>query len=217
MSILLSIFLLGLSVGAGPCMASCGPVLVPYFAQAPLKPLEAVRKYAVFSLGRILVYSGLGAAIFLVGKMATQVFLESTFGYVTFFGGVIICMLGVLSIFGRHSGPRFCAFLEKHRPRIDTGNLFLLGIVMGLAPCGPVLVLLASAALVSKHLALTVGYCLVFGLGTTISPLALICVFASGSSQFLRNRNMFWQRILDYLCGSIMIFIGIQFLLRAKG
>jgi sulfite exporter TauE/SafE len=214
---IISLFLLGLSFGAGPCLMSCGPVLLPYLTQAGDPPLRSLRKYFLFCLGRLLVYAGLGLAIYFLGKLATDELLGRIGRYAYLFGGIFIIVLGLTCIIGKQRKSPLCAFIERQKPGFEQNNIFLMGLIMGLLPCGPVMALLAAIALVSKHWMTSLFYSLVFGAGTMISPLMLFSVFASSASLYIKKKGLVWQKLLNYLCGGIMIFLGIQFLLKAKG
>lgn len=217
MSVAISLFLLGLSFGAGPCLVSCGPLLAPYFVAEGSEPKENLLGYLIFCLGRIAVYAALGVSIFFLGKLAAQTFLESASRYVYIFGGVFVCILGSMFIVGHHPQSRACAFLEKHRAGNMKKNLFFLGLVIGMLPCGPIITLLAYVALISKHWVMSLFYCFIFGLGTIVSPLVLISLFAGRVSAYAKQRKAMWHRIMNCLCGCIMIFLGIQLLYRARG
>jgi sulfite exporter TauE/SafE len=217
MNIAASLFLLGLSFGAGPCMVSCGPVLVSYFAAAGARPFENLKGYLVFCLGRMAAYALLSQAIFFIGKLATQTFLESVSRYIYLAGGIFVCALGAMFVVGWHAESRVCAFLQRYHAARGKNNLFVLGLIIGMVPCGPLIVLLASSALLAGNWGMSLAYCFIFGLGSTLSPLLLISLFAGGVSSYLKARSAFWQRLLNYLCGAIMIFLGIQLLFKGRG
>ena len=67
-----SIFLLGLSFGLGPCVASCGPVLVSYIAGTGKNIYKGFLVYVLFSLSRVISYIILALAVFYLGRFAEQ-------------------------------------------------------------------------------------------------------------------------------------------------
>ena len=215
MKILLSLFLLGLSFGSGPCLASCGPILIPYVAANKKNVLNSLRAYVLFSLGRIFVYLALGMLIFLLGRILTERLLSDISGYVLFVGGAFVVLIGLLTAFGRKIEYKPCQFLKKHLLQQDGKSIFTFGLIVGLLPCAPLLALFSYTGLISKNWFNSLLYSFVFGAGTFISPLLPLVLLTGYFSHFFKHNREVYERIFGVVCGLIIFFFGLQLLRKA--
>ena len=62
--IALSSFLLGLAFGWGPCLASCGPLVLSYSVGTQKNHWQGLVLYLVFSASRIFIYVMLAVLFF---------------------------------------------------------------------------------------------------------------------------------------------------------
>jgi len=210
----LSFFLLGLSFGAGPCMASCGPILLSYIVGTGKDTEKSVVSYALFSISRVSVYLVLGVLVFWAGKFITENLVNTISKYVYIGGGIFVVLMGVLMISGNRIEWGVCSFLHKKLLHHDKKSVLLLGLVTGFAPCAPLLALFSYIALVSKSWVTSVIYALSFGIGTIISPLLLLAAFAGLIPSLLKGKSELFGRIFNVLCGVIIIILGLRLIFR---
>ena len=176
--VLITFFLIGLTFGAGPCVVSCGPLLLSYIVGTKKNIASSIRVYLLFSLARILVYLALGAAIFFLGRFAMESLLGDISRYVLILGGAFIILVGVLTAFGRHLKLKPWQALQSNFIERDKKSIFIFGLVIGLLPCAPLLAAISYMGLVSKSLPDSLLYSLFFGIGTVVSPLAILVIAA---------------------------------------
>lgn len=193
MESLVSAFGLGLIYGLGPCTFSCAPILMPIVMSTSKNYMQGLWYTLVFSFGRVLVYTFLGALMGFLGKILNISLPSWTMG-------VFMIILGVALFFKLHTK---CLV-----PKIKIKGIhmsFLAGIIMGFSPCAPLLAAL-GLAISSKSAILGGLITLIFGIGTTLSPL-LILGMVSGKWASLRE----FQKINNYVAGVFVILIGIMY------
>lgn len=212
MKILLSFFILGFSFGFGPCLASCGPILIPYVAANKKTLPGSIRTYILFSLGRISVYMLLALSIFFLGQFLTDRFLGNISRYVFIFGGILILIMGLLTALRMRLEYRPCQFLQRHLLQQDKKSIFVLGAIIGLVPCAPLLALVSYIGLVSKSWYNGLLYSFIFALGTFISPLLVLTALSGYLSRFFIDKRAIYARIFSFICGLIIVFLGLQML-----
>lgn len=207
-------FISGVFFGSGPCVASCGPVLISYVAGTKRNILAGLRVYAIFSASRILVYCILSVLIFIFGSVTLEHSLDRYYPYLIFLAGVFLIMMGILMVLGQRLEYRVCQFLGKNFLERDTKSVILMGLVMGLAPCAPLLGILSYIGLVSKSWLSSLLYGFLFGVGTSISPLIILTVLAAWLPQSLSSKQLNYSRIFNIICGIILVFLGAALIRR---
>lgn len=91
--------------------------------------------------------------------------------------------------------------------------MVLLGIMIGLAPCLPLFGVLTYIAFNSQNFLHGAFLGLTFGMGALISPLILIGPLAGGTATLLLKKPLVYK-IFGYLCGLILIYLGIGMVIR---
>jgi uncharacterized protein len=187
------VFMLGL-VSSLHCVQMCGPIVVSYSVALSPSPSSAAGRFLIlghvaYNAGRILTYSALGAVaglaghtVGLVGRLAG---LSSALAIV---GGVLMLIAGLV-MFGvfpavKVLGAGFfritSSFLRPLSNLISSPNVgrrLLLGLTMGLLPCGLIYAALLRALATGSALwgAATMA---AFGAGTAGALLA-VGIFSS--------------------------------------
>jgi sulfite exporter TauE/SafE len=213
--LLLNMFFTGFLFGAGPCMASCGPVLIAYIAGTKNNIVKALTGYALFSLGRISVYLALSLAIFYVGSLSVARISADYSWLIYKAGGSLIVLIGLFMALGKKIAyPRFFnslgqGLLEKNRKSVT-----ILGLVIGMLPCAPLLAVFSYIALAAKSAPQSLVYSLSFGIGTVFSPLILLILVSGALSRFINKKEEIYRRVFGFICGSVLIFLGLQLILR---
>jgi len=212
--IIIGLFLTGLLFGAGPCLASCGPVLISYIAATKKNIYGGLFAYSLFSFARISVYLFLSLAIFYFGQFTTERLLHAFSGYIFITAGVFICVMGLLLVLDKKIDTWPFRVLNKYVLEKEKKNSAVLGIVFGLLPCAPLFVLLSYIGLFSKTWLESLIYALAFGAGTFLSPLLFLAIFTGLMPVWLKDRKEIYYRILIRLCGLFIVFLGIQLIKR---
>ncbi|MCM8797242.1 MAG: sulfite exporter TauE/SafE family protein [Candidatus Omnitrophica bacterium] len=211
--VILSLFILGLSFGAGPCMISCGSLLICYSAGGLKDTRESFRIYMIFSLARVLVYLLFGLVMFLFGRMLLEGLLRIFARYIFVLGGGFIVFIGILVALGKMIESRPWDFLRRYIRSHDGKNTFLLGAIVGFLPCSPLIFILSYVIVVSRTWIENVVYLLSFGIGTFFSPLLLLSIAVGIFPRWLKEEKS--RRIFSFICGIILVFLGFQLIKSA--
>lgn len=213
--IIVSLFLSGLFFGSGPCIASCGPILISYIAGTKKNILKGLITYTLFSSARIFVYLILSLLIFFLGRFTLDRLLGNFSKYVVVLGGIFIILIGLLMALGKRLEFGLWQFLHKKFLERDKKSIMILGFAIGALPCAPLLAILSYVGLVSRNWLHTLLYSFSFGVGTFVSPLILLTLLAGFIPTWLKDRKILYSQIFSFICGLILIFLGTQLIKRA--
>jgi len=205
-----SLFLTGIFLGVGPCLLSCGPLLVSYIAGTQKDTRGGLRTYLIFSATRMCVYAGFGVLAGFFGEMVLQRVLGSFALKIAFFiFGLFLFLLGLLIAIEKFSiGQKCCGLIHKHLGSKDIKNIIIFGLIVSFAPCLPLVAVLGYIALISDTWLKGVLYMFSFGLGTVLSPMIILSMGAGWLSDFIKSRQ--WVlRIVKVACGIILAYLGI--------
>jgi len=206
-------------LGIGFSFGLYGPCLVNYFVILSfILPLSKIRKSFKYILsflsGRFCAYLLLG---FIVGESAKLLreFLSSNFiSYFENAGAIIIIALGISLIFKKEEG--FCKRINIDF--LSVGNLFLLGGMVGILPCIPLLALLTEISLVSKNGAEGAFYMFFFGVGIFFSSLIVLIALNSVLVKIIK-RTIASPKVklgLRLFCAILLIVLGIRLIIQKK-
>ncbi len=204
-------FLLGVVYGLSVCSFSCLPFIGPYIIGSQPGFGLGVKSVLIFSLGRLLAYAFLGALAGHLGNMVSK-YLGGTLAETL--SALLIIWLGY-NLFFRAKGTccskKDCRTTSKIQPNSSI-QLILLGITVGLIPCLPLSGILLDAA--NSHSAISGSWStILFGLGTTISPLIILGGgmgwFSARLCQKVPQHNLLFQKV----CGVILVSLGIKLLI----
>ena len=185
--------ILGLSLGA-TCLATCGPIYLPFIMGAKQKGSSAWIATLHITLGRFLSYLVFGIAIGFIGKQIKTV-PRNYFTSIAYIGlSVLLIYQAVL----KEKMIKQKCKAKKWQGRIS--HPFVLGIVTGINFCPSFLILLTRAFQISGILASTFLFLSFFvGSSVFIVPLALAGYFTK------------WDKVRE-IARMIAILIGIWFL-----
>lgn len=172
MSLYLQFFLSGLALGAGVCGAHC-VVLVAPLAAGSGGWKGGARTGLLFGAGKVLVYGILGAAASYSGYIV-QDFIAGRAAALA--GGAAFTAMGFWFFFRRGDCP---GKLSR------SGPPFLLGLIEGAFPCGVTLGLVLYIAFLGGSAPFGMLAGALFGTGSTVFPLVLVC----GAAPYL------WRRV----------------------
>jgi thiol:disulfide interchange protein DsbD len=214
MKLIFTFFLLGFSLGLGPCLFSCGPLLVSYISANRKGVRQGIGAYLIFSLGRAMVYVGLAAAVSFGYQMGEE-FLGSGFYRVAHLGaGAFIAFTGLLLCAGKGMPQRLACRMRELFLARDKKTVFLFGIAMGLLPCYPLISALSYIGLASNGVAAGVLFGLAFAAGTALSPLLLLSAFAGLIPKALGQRERAYA-VFNFICGAVVFLLGAQLMRKA--
>jgi sulfite exporter TauE/SafE len=86
----------GFGMGWGPCLAFCGPILLPYIGATKGGWREGLRMSAMFSLGRLLGLAILGGLASVAFASINRFFPPHRSGYLYLAMAIFIVLVGVL-------------------------------------------------------------------------------------------------------------------------
>lgn len=208
MSTTVELFIIGITVSFGPCLAFCSPVILPYIAATRQGWREGLRTTLLFLFARLVAYCLLGLLAGLFGRLLTEWLRQ--FGYLVFLvGGLFISLLGLLIIFGGDYHHHFCQVLRSYAVDNSIKGPILLGLTVGILPCLSLLGVLAYIALQAQNLWQGGFYGFAFGVGKFISPLIPLGILASAlPTGLIKNHRIYG--FFSRLCGFILFLIGVN-------
>jgi sulfite exporter TauE/SafE len=193
-------FLTGL-LGSLHCLGMCGPLVMAL----PGKTWQIGLRYQA---GRLLTYSLLGGLLGFLGKGLELAFTQLLLAIAT--GLLIWSWLLVghapLSRFGLGSWQKWLR--QRFTPFMRQKNMFMLGVLNGLLPCGLIYLALAGAIYTASF---TEGafYMLAFGTGTLPALLSLGYLSRKGIS-LLGKHVQKTIAVLAFLAGMVLIVRGMN-------
>ncbi len=193
----------GFFLGFGPCLVTCAPIMLP-IAGTKKTWQEGFFAALSFSLGRLVVYTILGGLFGYFGAFLLKYYYASGFYYyIQTILSVFLISIGVAVMLGKEIRFRFCG--------VGEGNAAVLGVLVGLSPCIPLIGVLLEIAFISNSFLAGLVYSFSFGIGTIISPLLLLgAVIPLVGSRI--DQRVF--KIFTYLCGLMLILGGIYIFFR---
>jgi sulfite exporter TauE/SafE len=208
---LIELFLMGLTLGVGPCSLFCLPILIPYIAGTREDWFGGFRSSLTFSLSRLSAYMLLG---FLAGLSGRLIELHSggIAPIVWLLGSLLIILLGVLILLGREL--RFAPLLLLSRRLIekDWMSMGTLGFIIGITPCAPLLGVLTYITFSAGGPFMGVLYALCFGLGSTLITPIIAFGIVAGLLPRLIFRNPSVYSIFRRVCGALLFILGVKLL-----
>jgi sulfite exporter TauE/SafE len=159
------------------CVGMCGPIAIALPAGFPSKS-RLIASRLLYNAGRTLTYTALGIASGIIGQTIAMAGLQRGLSIAT---GVIILLAVLLPtrlihrVMPTQTIAKSTARIKQVWGRMFRSDslyaLFLIGLLNGLLPCGPLYVALAAAAATGSVFG-SAGFMFFFGLGTTPSLLA---------------------------------------------
>ncbi|MBP7088842.1 MAG: sulfite exporter TauE/SafE family protein [Candidatus Omnitrophica bacterium] len=204
------LFLSGLILGSSSCLSICAPVLISYTVIYKRSLKESLHSYFLFSSGKLIGYMILGIISAIGVKILNSPSLINYLNFIYLLLALFIVIIGISMILDQN--PNFsknCNWLHKGNIR----NVGVLGLLIGLSPCLPLLGILNYVVIISSTVFKAVFFTLVFGVGTVLSPLILGIVFSAKLGRWLcENKHI--KRILKITSGTILIILGGKIILQ---
>lgn len=205
----------GLLYGLVVCTASCLPIVTSYIAGVGAGFGKGVKITLIFNFGRVLAYTLIGALIGLFSGLFRLFISDAAISpfqiYSSLAFGIVTIIIGI-SIFFKARKPCNCNAQDAKniittrktgRFGFDIGA-FSLGLSRGLIVCPPLIALLVYSLPFSNPLG-SIGIAVLFGLGTTLSPILLL----GGVTGWLLNKAPLFRKWISIAGGSVLIVLGI--------
>jgi len=207
----------------GHCVGMCGGIVIAYSStkvQQGWSKTQQSFSHLLYSLGRILTYSILGAIFGYLGSVAT--FSNNASGLLWIFAGLAMLLTG-LSLLGKvkfltlieHSFSKSTWYQNNFRTLISSQSFtsfFLLGMLNGLLPCGFVYFFAITAASTADPLHGAIVM-MIFGISTVPALFSLGFFVGLFKQSGLRNIMMKLAAISVILYGSYTIYNGYDYLM----
>lgn len=206
----------------GHCIGMCGGIVVAY-STIKIEPKSSKVSQSVahllYSFGRVLTYSVLGAMFGFLGGVAT--FSNNANGGLLIFAGVVMILAG-LSLMGKikfltiieHSFSSSNIYKKAFKSVLHSkSNLsfFILGMLNGLLPCGFIYFFAITAASTADPLygAMVMA---IFGISTIPAMFGLGFLTSLASATSFRNLMMSLSSIAVIIYGAYTIYNGYDYI-----
>jgi sulfite exporter TauE/SafE len=208
------LFASGLVLGSTSCLGLCAPMLLAYVVAHKKSLSQSLLSYAIFSLGKLTSYAFLGILCALGATLIHNPRIAGFADAIYVVMGCFITLIGITTIFYEQKTlSRMCAWFNTGNIR----NVGILGLLVGLSPCLPLLGILNYIMLISKTVFDAVLFTLLFGLGTVLSPLLVLVALSAKAAAYLSRKPVF-KMIIRVICGAVLVILGgkiiLQILLR---
>jgi sulfite exporter TauE/SafE len=206
----------------GHCVGMCGGIVIAYSStkvQQGWSKTQQSLSHLLYSLGRVLTYSILGAIFGYLGSVAT--FSNTANGVLWLIAGTAMLLTG-FSLLGKlrflalieHSFSKSSWYQNNFRALIHSQtftSFFLLGMLNGLLPCGFVYFFAITAASTADPLygALVM---MIFGISTVPALFSLGFFVGLFKQSGLRNIMMKLAAISVIMYGSYTIYNGYDYM-----
>jgi thioredoxin:protein disulfide reductase len=206
--VLLSVFVIGLGLNLTPCVYPVIPLTVGFFGgQAPGNRSRVLLLALVYVLGIVAMYSTLGVAASLTGKLFGAM-LQSPF---VLSGIALVLVLLSLSMFGLYDIQLPTSVLQKAGARTGVAGAFAMGLLVGVvaAPCvAPFTV--GLLAFIAERQSVPVGTLFfgVLGLGLG-APYVILGAFSGSLSRLPRAGD--WMDGVKKVFGLLLLAMAAYF------
>lgn len=209
MRMYVELFVLGATLGAGPCLAVCAPILIPFIASTGQNWRQGLKAAAVFSFFRALAYAALGVVSVLCYALIESIVVPENRYYLSLLAGFFVVAVGLLFILmKRDIHLPFFGSLADRLLRKSNQSMAVLGLLIGFSPCLPLIGALALVAAQATSVLDGAALGLTFGMGTFLSPLLVLAVLAGHVSERMsKSRRLFGT--LRMVCGIVLVVSGL--------
>jgi sulfite exporter TauE/SafE len=200
-------FVQGILIGSGPCFLTCAPLVLPLIAGTTRNRREGLATVLVFGLARVSVYTLMAGLVGYLGADLFRLFYSQNWALIIrLTAALFIILIGGLMIAGRQFANPLCVFLQRQTLKHKYKSLIVLGLIVALAPCLPLIAVLTEIMFAAEKFYQGWLYGLSFGLGTLISPLLILgALLPDLSAKFPR---------LNIICGLLLIAAGLFILFK---
>lgn len=211
----LQLFGIGFTFGIiGPCFLVCTPILITYIAGSQKRFKHSLKDILIFLIGRLSAYLVLGLLAGLSAKALSKFTDPSLLLLFKPLAGIVSIILAISILARKECDNLLCRL--AHNKIYNYASLYILGFVIGIAPCAPLLALLFDITLMSKRPLDGVYYALSFGLGTFLSALIVVGSVTGIITWFplkiLKSEKS--NLVFRVACSVLLILLGLGLILR---
>ncbi|MBA7606321.1 hypothetical protein ES703_13469 [subsurface metagenome] len=194
-------------MGWGPCLIYMAPLLLPYIGATKKNWQEGLKVGLLFSIGRLLAFSILGGITTVAFGYINRLFPPQKSGWLYFIVALFMVIMGILIILGKG----FKMHIGVHLLDKSTQSIFLFGLLMGIAPCAPYIVILTYIACIAeKKVFAGILYAVVFATGAAIAPIVLGSLTGLISERLYRA--VILRKTFQVICGAVLVLFGFRLL-----
>lgn len=166
--------------------------MLPFIAGTQKGWRGGLKLSLAFSLGRIVPYIILSIVSAGIGQYIVARFYQTNAALIIqYVSGAFIVLLGILVVSGKSLPLHFCKPFQKPGVKSTLQEALVLGLVLGAAPCLPLLGVLAYIGFHAQNLLHGALLGLAFALGTLLSPILLAGSLAGGLPKLLEESRCF--------------------------
>ena len=205
--------LFGITTGISQCSTFCAPFVSTYIMGSTEGAGEGFKSFIVFSAGRIFMYAILGLGIGYMGVAFSG--LGKNFRYASLIYAAMLILIGLLMLVRpvcsckKSDHKKGCfSFLSGYFLFNPTIHMFVMGIVLAIIPCPPMGAMLLYSLKMSSIISGSI-IMVFFGIGTTISPLVIICILAGWFSGKFKTEVPQYRMMFQRISGLILILLGV--------
>ncbi len=214
MEITLIFAALGLGFASGfHCLGMCGPIALS-LGLSKKQQVNFHLQNLTYQLGRILIYSFLGAIVGIVGEGFQLAGFQK---YISILAGILLITMALFS-FGGDFTTKIPAIsnallkvkinLGKLLRKTDYSSRFLTGVLNGFLPCGMVYMAL-TASLAAGGIWQSSTFMVFFGLGTFPFMFAAV-LFGNILNATVRNKILKIVPVFMLILGALFILRGME-------
>lgn len=200
----------GVGMGWGPCLALWGPVLLPYIAATKKSWRGGLEISVMFSLGRLLSLAILGALATVAFAFINRLFPPHRSGYLYLAVAIFVIVTGVFIALGKGFKVPTYEILRKRLVDKGAESMLILGFLIGISPCAPLVAILTYIACTATNLFYGITYALCFGIGTIVPVMILGTVAGLLPQKIFRSGRLL--KGFRVICGIILILFGLEIL-----
>ena len=195
----------GLVMGWGPCLTYTAPLLLPYIGATTTTWQGGLKFGVIFSIGRLLALAILGGLVTVIFSRINQFFPPQRSGWLYGVISLFMFAMGIAIILGKG----FKIPIGNTMLRRGTESIFLIGLIMGIAPCVPYVAILTYIACIAENNILAgLWYATLFALGTAIAPIVLGAFMGFVPGKVLKSIKLL--KVFQTVCGIVLILFGFQ-------
>ena len=150
---------------------------------------EGLKAALSFSLFRLFAYTLLGLVAGISGEYMISLLGRTDFSfYFWILGGFFVSLLGVFMLLGRETDVAPCRFLMRHTLEGSFKSMGLLGFIVGITPCAPLLGILTYIAFSAETPMVGAFLCSLLRIGASaITPIKALRVITTFAVQPIRH------------------------------
>lgn len=207
---ILAAFILGLIGALAPCQLTGNIGAITFYGNRSIQSKSQWVDVGFFILGKIVVFSSLGLAVWLIGQEFQQI-VPTYFSFFRKLIGPMFILIGfvLLGLIKMNWLNRFTALLPEFKGKGKTGS-FLMGVSFSIAFC-PTMFTLFFLTLMPIVLSSSYGAILpsIFGIGTTLPVLLFLgAVTFMGMDGALMKKSKTIGASVQKIAAVIIILIG---------